>query len=181
MLTWEELEAIVVQKRLVRWTCGSAHPPEGGRALYMTPDVFAGVSAREWPASLGETVTRTRDRRSAMRQVLERFVKGHALVPRKDVKELGSENIQPSMKGYWSIRSQGPIEQTRILGFFARPGAFVATAFKPRSSLTEQWQAQKRLCEIEWGILFPGAKCLGKPWPVLMRSEYEEYTNDHAI
>lgn len=179
MLTWTELEAFADGGQLRRWTLGKAHPPLGGRALYMIPSVYTEITEHRWPAADGESPTRTRLRRTAMRLVLERFVRGHRLVQRQDIKELGSNPMRACMKGFWEIRSQGPIEETRLFGHFARPGAFVATAFKPRGDFTSQehWKRQRQECDAEWANLFGASNYMTKPWPVLVAADYLQYTD----
>lgn len=182
MLTWPDLETHVVAGRLIRWTHDGKASPADGRALYMVPEVYEGVQNRHWPASDGERPAHTADRRAAMRAVLRRYVVGDALLIRRDLKELGSPidgapNVR--MRGYWEFRSQGRMEETRLFGFFARPGAFVATAFKARGEfrkgMQSDWNAQREKCGIEWHRVFADRRFLSEPWPMLTRDQMSAY------
>lgn len=189
MLTWAVLETHVANGTLRRWSLyGDEKTVSDGRMLYMLPDVLNAIDQRPWPGSEGERPSHTADRRSAMRMVLKRFVKGDMLNLRRDIKELGShidKSIDPKMKGYWEFRSQGRMEETRLFGFFARPGAFVATDFKGRGDFAKgnqaQWNAQRVSCRSKWDALFPTEPPIRKPWPVHTRSHlnaYLERSND---
>lgn len=145
----------------------------------MLPDVRDEVDNQPWPGADGEHPRRTAERRIAMRQVLERYVTGNALLIRRDIKELGSDPVRPHMRGYWEFRSQGRMEETRLFGFFARPGAFVATAFKGRGTFGSQsdWDTQHAACEARWNQLTGGAAYMTEPWPVQLRRELDVYLN----
>jgi len=180
MLTWAALEALVAEGCLIRWSPNGDDPPAEGRALYMTPDVFAAITKQPWPSSGGEMPRHTQQRRSAMRQVLERFVKGLHMLIQRDIKELGSVSpLRSHMRGFWEIRSQGRMEETRLFGFFARPGAFVATGFKGRGEFEEQadWDAQRCACEQQWQFLAGNEKYLAEPWPITTRSQLAKYVD----
>ena len=180
MLTWSDLEASVDAGLLQRWPFGNGHPPVGGRALYVTPNVFSAMTQRPWPSVAGEYPHRTQQRRTAMRMVIERFVKGDALVAKHDLKELGSEKINARMKGFWEIRSQGPIHETRLLGHFGRVGAFVGTSFLSHEFLNQysDWEAQRDFCASEWARIFGNKLPLSHPWPVLTIANHKTYTDD---
>lgn len=143
----------------------------------MLPEVHDAIKMRPWPGADGEPVNRTKDRRRAMRSVLERFVKGHAINYGYDIKEMGSEVVNPSMRGYWEIRSQGAMEETRAFGFFARRGAFVATGFNRRGlypgSIT--WDEQRNRCRARWDFLSFEAPVIDQPWPVVTRTDLNDY------
>jgi hypothetical protein len=188
MLTWTELETHVAEKALSRWTHDGKHPVAGGRALYMLPSVFTDFETKAWPASEGENRAHTKERRLAMRAALKRYTLGDQLVIRRDLKELSSPldgGLKVHMRGYWEFRSQGRREETRLFGFFARPGAFVATAFKGRGEFREgvqaDWDAQHAECEANWKTLTSSASYLTDPWPMFTRAQmavYLENVND---
>lgn len=178
MLTWRELEALCdLQGPLVRWRLGARPTPLGGRAIYMERGVHASFTDRPWPASGGEDPRTTRTRQAAMRTVLERFVRGDAVRLKYDIKELGTKSRNETMRGYFSIRSQGPMTETRLLGFFARHGAFVATAFEPRDRFVTQadWDEQRDRCGETWTRLVGHAPFLTDPWPVETRDHLSTY------
>ena len=168
MLTWTELEKLCLDAKLVRWKIGGREVAENGRGLYMLPEVHREFSERPWPASAGEDPKHTQIRRSAMRNVLERFVQGHNLRVNYDLKELGSERSDVSMRGYWEFRSQGRMTETRLFGFFVRPGAFLATAFCGRDKFANgsDWKKRRLKCEELWKANFDNSKYLENPWPV---------------
>ena len=180
MLTWRDLEAHCAHGRLVKWSPRQgSHPPEGGRALYMSPKVYADFEQSPWPGSTGEKPTQTRRRRAAMRTALERYWNGDAINLRHDIKELGSEPVNAKMRGFWEFRSQGPMEETRLFGFFAFKGAFVSLSFKGRGHFASDrgaWHAERNACEAQWSALSNGHLYLAAPWPVLTRSQLLAYT-----
>lgn len=145
----------------------------------MTADVFERFTARPWPASQGENPQRTRERRSAMRMVLERFIRGDVLVLNQEIKELGSRDTNLGMRNYWEFRSQGRMTETRLFGFFARPGAFVATDFQPRDIFETQddWDRQRDKCRATWAIFSGGNSPIQSPWPVQTRAALAAYLN----
>lgn len=182
MLTWTDLENHVAAERLVRWSIHGKPPKADGRALYMTPRVHTQFTEAPWPGSEGENPRHTAERRSAMRAALQRFVDGKAVLLRRDLKELGSlvdKPLKPTMRGYWEFRSQGRMEETRLFGFFARPGAFVATAFKGRGEFRPNcpgdWDDQKKKCEGSWNDLFPTEDYYSALWPVLTKDHLANY------
>lgn len=183
MLTWSDLELQVAEGRLCRWIVYKGQAARaGGRVLYMTPDVQDAVDNRLWPSSDGEKPAHTAERRAAMRAVLKRFVTGKSLNIRRDIKELGSPldgSTKPDMQGFWEFRSQGRMEETRLFGFFARPGAFVATAFKGRGDfgggVQADWDLQRDECIAAWHFLFPTNDYMTTPWPVLTKDHLQQY------
>lgn len=177
MLTWQQLEQLRHDGRLVRWKVGGREVSDEGRGLYILPDVHEAFSQRPWPASQGENPNRTRERRAAMRQVLERFVLGHAMRLNYDLKELGSEARNSAMQGYWEFRSQGRMTETRLFGFFARPGAFVATAFQGRDqfSTSRHWRDRRQKCQALWNALTDNATYMNNPWPAVQAADLEVY------
>lgn len=179
MLTWSDLEGHAAAGKLVRWTHNGKPPITGGRALYMVPNVYDALQSKPWPGSDGESPRHTAERRSAMRQVLERFTLGKNMLLNRDVKELGSDPIRENMRGYWEFRSQGRMEETRLFGFFARPGAFVATDFCGRGAFQAQadWEAQKNSCLAAWTSLFPKAFFITSPFPVRNKIVLSKYLN----
>jgi hypothetical protein len=112
-----------------------------------------------------------------MRLVLARYVKGAQLNINRDIKELGSKNANPKMRGFWEFRSHPPREETRLFGFFARTGAFVATDFQPRGMFTSQavWDAQRVSCKARWDALTNGAPFAVVPWPVTTKDQLNTY------
>lgn len=185
MLTWPELETHVANGTLKRWTHDGKLPILGGRALYMTPAVFEAFQNAPWPESDGELPTRTQERRSAMRAVLKRFTLGQGMLIRRDIKELGSPlegAPKVGMRGYWEFRSQGKIHETRLFGFFARHGAFVATDFKGRGEFRQgnqqDWDDQRKSCLARWEALTGSASFVQEPWPVLTRDQLTSYLSD---
>jgi hypothetical protein len=176
MLTWNELEALVSSGRLMRWNVQGRAPPAGGRALYMEKDVHEKFTDQPWPASQGELPRHTSERRTAMRLTLERYVLGHAVLLNRELKELGSDRARTTMRGFWSIRSQGRMEETRLLGHFARPGAFVATRFAGRGEFRDDpdWQAAKNASDVLWNTLTT-KKYLMARWPVRLRNDLSAY------
>jgi hypothetical protein len=112
-----------------------------------------------------------------MRQVLERFCEGSHVNIGYDLKELGSEHLSQQMRGFWAFRSQGPIEQTRLFGFFAAKGAFIATSFRARGELSGHlWLAERSSSQARWDGISNGKSYLSAPWPVLTRAHLKEYT-----
>lgn len=85
----------------------------------------------------------------------------------------------PAMRGFWEFRSGLPVEQTRLFGFFARPGAFVATSFHPRGKFggaaDPAWLAEQKAAVSVWKGLFGTASYLESPWPVLTKAQFAEY------
>jgi hypothetical protein len=83
------------------------------------------------------------------------------------------------MRGLWEFRSQGPITETRLLGFFARPGAFVALEFNAREVYVGEgeWVKAKDRCDAAWKRLIGLDPYMASPWPVTLRPEMMEYTN----
>lgn len=179
MLTWDELEALVSSGRLKRWNVRGRAPPVRGRALYMEKNVYEQFTQQPWPASQGELPRHTSERRTAMRMTLERYVLGHAVILNKELKELGSDRARTTMRGYWSIRSQGRMEETRLLGHFARPGAFVATRFAGRGEFRDDpdWKAAKDASDVLWHRL-TSKPYLSSPWPVRLRADLATYLGD---
>ncbi|MBO9519774.1 MAG: hypothetical protein J7493_17080 [Porphyrobacter sp.] len=166
MLTWPDLEALVQAGQLKLWDPrrnGKVLP--NGRALYMVPAVFDAILQKPWPGTMpGERADRVRDRRLAMRQVLERYVLGGLLNLERDIAELGSKIRRPAHRGFWEFRSQGPSTETRLFGFFARPGAFVATEFASRDVVDFRVRFESST-EI-WKNLAGGRACMMSPYPV---------------
>lgn len=165
----------------MRWNVHGRPPPAKGRALYMEKSVHEQFTEQPWPASEGELSRHTRERRAAMRMTLERYVLGHCILLNREMKELGSDHSRSSMRGFWSIRSQGRMEETRLLGHFARPGAFVATRFAGRGEFRDgpDWQAAKGISDVTWKTLTKGTYLLD-PWPVRLRSELAVYLGDQG-
>lgn len=114
-----------------------------------------------------------------MRQVLERYVLGRGLNVNYDMKELGSLKNDASMRGFWEFRSGPPSEQTRLFGFFALQGGFVATSFKSRARFggasDPAWEKERSAGEAVWKELFPDAAYLTSPWPVKMSRDFRMY------
>jgi hypothetical protein len=108
-----------------------------------------------------------------MRAVLERFVAGGRVTLNHDMAELGSKLLRPQHRGHWEFRSVGPSMQTRIFGFFARPGAFVAFDFKPRDRV--DFREQHALDLARWNALTFGAPYLNAPYPVITPADLSAY------
>lgn len=177
MLTWSQLETFCNDGQLVRWKAGERSLSVGGRGLYMLTDVHSRFTERPWPDASDEDPRRTRERRGAMRNVLERYVKGQAIRLNYDLKELGTLNRDQGMRGYWEFRSQGPMTETRLFGFVPLPGAFVATDFQSRAEFESaaDWAAQRAACGQRWDSLTSGAPFMNTPWPVDGRSALAAY------
>lgn len=183
MLTWEDLEGHREAGRLVKYTAGLPATGTDGRCLYMLPDVFEAFQKRPWPSTEYMSPHILRERRAAMRQVLERYVKGLHLNVNYDIKELGSELLNPEMRGLFEFRSGPPIEQTRLFGFFARPGAFVATSFRSRGEFEvtdgedkhSPWASEFANSTAAWHNIFGAETYLSKPWPVGTLAELLDY------
>ncbi|KMS59958.1 hypothetical protein V474_07560 [Novosphingobium barchaimii LL02] len=114
-----------------------------------------------------------------MRTALERYVKGSFVFLDRDIKELGSKKPRSDMQGFWEFRSQGPMTETRLFGFFARQGAFVATSFRARDEFVEdesEWLHERESSQKLWDGLTGGAAYLVAPWPVRTRAHLKEYT-----
>lgn len=178
MLTWANLEMLRQAGQLVKWLPSplTEVPPEG-RALYMTPAVYAEFTTGGWFAPVSETQAMTRRRQAALRNVLSRYVRGHFLNLNWDIKELGTKNVNAAMRGYWEFRSQPPQEETRLFGFVPFKGAFVGTDFQPRGKfqLQSDWLAQRVSCQQVWDTLTGQAPYLDNPWPVRTKSNLEAY------
>lgn len=112
-----------------------------------------------------------------MRSVLERFVRGDALRVNADMKDIGAKHRNENMRGYFSIRSQGPMTETRLFGFFPRAGAFVATAFVGRDQFSSQedWDERRESCREIWNRITGEAAFLTDPWPVETRAQLQAY------
>jgi hypothetical protein len=179
MLTWVDLVALSDADKLRAWLPSRANATEvGERVLFMLPDVHESFESAPWPSSSGERAAATRERRAAMRSVLTRFVKGHVLNLRNDIKELGSQDADPSMRGFWEFRSQGPMSETRLFGYFALKGAFVATDFRSRGDFDGnpgEWKRTRHSSRLLWDSLTSHASPLQSPWPVLTRADLKEY------
>lgn len=179
MLTWNDLVALCEAGKLKQLTFGRlSQTAPNGRVLYMLPDVYDRFENRPWPASDGERPQRTRDRRAAMRAVLQRYVTGKMLNFQFDMKELGSRSPPDlAMKGFWEFRSGQPMTETRLFGFFACKGAFVATDFVPRDILTSKrvWAIVRRRGGIRWKRIAGSEPYLEAPWPVVTKADLLEY------
>jgi hypothetical protein len=175
MLTWDDLEALLRAGKLKLWDPKRlGKVPPDGRALYMLPDVFEAVLDKPWPsAGRGEPAARTRERRSYMRRVLERYVTGGIINLNSDLAEMGSKLPKPHHRGWWEFRSQGPSVQTRLFGFFARRGAFVATGFRSKEMLS--YKDQFAADASEWATLAGGAPYLDTIYPVDSPDHLEFY------
>lgn len=183
MLTWDELQRLELDERLVRWKVGQAETPAGGRALYMLPEVHEAVQQKPWPETMHHGFSERRNRRAAMRAVLNRYTLGGTVNNAVDLKDLGTKRLDESMRPLFAMRSGGPMEQTRLLGFFARPGAFVATSFRARGYFSHEdpgerikkWQAERVHCEAVWREQIGDPAWLRDPWPVLTNVDLRKY------
>lgn len=177
MLTWADLDALCKDSVLVLWRIGGRATIQNGRCLYMLADVHQRFSNGTWPGSQGELPKRTSQRRSAMRQAVERYVLGHAVLLDRELKELGTKSANATMRGFWEFRSGPPMEETRLFGFFARPGAFVATDFQPRGNYQTQahWDAQCLGCKARWAAIASDHDFMVDPWPVRLRADLAKY------
>jgi len=180
MLTWPEIEAQRASGRLVRWLPSPRMQIEAGwRCLYMLKSVHDAFDARPWPSTQPLSPTIEKQRRQTMRAVLGRYVTGKGLNYGADMKELGSRTADAKFTGFWEFRSQPPQEETRLFGFFARPGAFVATSFKGRGSFGginhPSWFAERQHGEQEWRDLFGAKAYMTSPWPVRIKMELKAY------
>jgi hypothetical protein len=157
----------------------------------MIPEIYDAYVKRPWPSTMSMSPHVAKARRPAMRQVLERFLLGKSLNLNYDIKELGSGSINAAMQGFFEFRSGPPVEQTRLLGHFALPGAFVATLFKARGELeadddepgNTRWRQAMVDSQDRWANLFPDEPFMTDPWPVLTQDHLAEYLNgdaDHA-
>jgi hypothetical protein len=108
---------------------------------------------------------------------MERFVLGQNLRVKYDLKELGSERNDIRMKGFWEFRSQGRMHETRLFGFFARPGAFVATKFRSRDDFQNKndWIAERLAGEARWREIAGDTPYLNEPWPVDGSASMQSY------
>jgi hypothetical protein len=182
MLTWKELERNRAEGRLQKWLpSGRSDTNADGRCLYMPGDVYDAIQRRPWLTTQWHSPSQLKSRRQAMRAVLERFVTGSHLNLNHDMKELGSMKTDAAMQGFWEFRSGMPAEQTRLFGFFARPGAFVATSFQPRgnfgSASDPAWRAEREASENVWKSLFGSKRYLTSPWPVVTKQHFQAYTD----
>jgi hypothetical protein len=148
----------------------------------MLRSIHEEILNKPWPrASYDRSSEQTAIRRRAMLAVLERFAIGHRMVIRADMKELGTMMRHEPFRGWWEFRSQGPMTETRLFGFFARPGAFVAMDFKPRDLFGDrqdpEWDLEHKVCLDRWNNLTGDAPYLDVPWPVDLRSQLLLYTD----
>lgn len=181
MLTWSDLEVLCEARKLTRWKGPPVPRGLKPRFLYLTSEVHDQIANRPWPSADGERPDRTALRRTAMRAVLHRFSQGHMLNVNRDMKELGSRDVNAQMRGFWEFRSQGPIHETRLFGFFARRGAFVGLRFGSRDGMQDaDFETELGHCNQIWQELFSDAEPLSEPWPVLARPDLEEYLNERA-
>ena len=162
-LTLAELEAMCLGSgaQLERWRVRGGRAPPAGRGLYLMKGVHAEIYSKPWPRAaedLSDLITAKR--RAAMHAVLERFAIGHAMIIRSDMKELGTLQRRQDFRGWWEIRSQGPMTETRLFGFFALPGAFIGVDFQPRDRFggrnDPQWAIEHTKCISLWNGLSPG-------------------------
>jgi hypothetical protein len=178
MLTWTDLENLRHGGKLVKWLpSGLTEVPTEGRALYMVSAVHTAFTTGNWFAPSYELPVKTRERKAALRAVLTRYVRGSHLNVNRDIKELGTKSSNATMRGYWEFRSHPPQEETRLFGFFARPGAFVATDFQPRGKFVTQahWLAQRQACQLTWDSLTNKAVYMTSPWPVQTTNDLGAY------
>lgn len=179
MLTWDDIKGLCDCGAGILWLPrGYTEVPPEGRALVMLPNVYQEFCHGTWFAPAGEPSARTRERKASLRLVLERYVKGHHLNLNRDIKELGTKKINAAMRGCWEFRSHPPKEETRLFGFFARPGAFIAVSFQARGKFVTQndWQVQRNLCHGYWNSLTGTVPYMTGPWPVLLSADLAEYT-----
>lgn len=183
MLTWEALERHRSDGKLFCWMAGKKQTRLDGRCLYMFPDVYEAFVRKPWPATMSHTPSELRNRRLAMRAVLERYVLGGIVNIEDDLKELGSMRLDQSMRGLFEFRSGLPVEQTRLFGFFALPAAFVATSFRARGEFDvedgkdrqEPWDDERAASETQWRELFGDEEYVKSPWPVLTQQTLNPY------
>lgn len=178
MLTWGDVERQCADGRLVKWLPSvRTETKEGDRCLYMLKPVFDQFQTGKWPSSVELRPSEENARRRTMRMVLERYVTGKFLNLKYDMKELGSGTERSEvMRGFWEFRSGPPAEQTRLFGFFARPGCFIATSFKARGTLPKGlWVEEKSDSEKIWASLWPNDIYLKKPWIVSTKAEFSAY------
>lgn len=174
MLTWDELEAHLVAGTLMLWDPRKQGVRPSGRGLYMLPSVYQAMSARPWLGTVpGERKEHVKARRQAMRAVLERFTIGGRLTLNWDIAELGSKIRRPTHRGFWEFKSSGPWVETRLFGFFARQGAFVALALKAREGI--DYRQEYSSCRAEWSKLTGGRPCLDNPYPVDTPADLDGY------
>ncbi|KRA81633.1 hypothetical protein ASD76_14010 [Altererythrobacter sp. Root672] len=176
MLTWTDLEALVQDGHLILWDPrkhGKVLP--NGRALYMVPAVFDAILNGPWPGTMpGDRLSLARERKMAMRQVLERYVIGGHLNLERDIAELGSKILRPEHRGFWQFRSQGPWVETRLFGFFARPGAFVATDFAARDAVGD-YRVRYSSSSATWAALAGSIPFMMGPYPVETPEHLQSY------
>jgi hypothetical protein len=145
----------------------------------MLGDVFDAVQKRPWETTQSLSPAVLKARRQAMRAVLERYIIGAHLNFNVDMKELGSLKPDSSMQGFWEFRSGLPVEQTRLFGFFARPGAFLATSFQPRGKFggmsDPAWKVEREEGEKRWRALFGDKEYIKMPWPVASKDQFFQY------
>lgn len=186
LLTWAELEQHAAAGILMSWLGGFAEIPSDGRALYMTREVYEKYQVAPWPVTMPQTPRGMKERRTAMKAVLRRYVGGGHMNIRYDLKELGSENVNTDMQGFWEFRSGPPVEQTRLFGFFARPGAFVATSFRARGELEasgdqaahDPWLNERVSAESTWQTMFPNRRYMREPWPAITQDSLYPYVDN---
>lgn len=174
MLTWDELEAHLDAGTLMLWDPQKKGIMPNGRGLYMLPPVHDAMVKRRWPGVMpGERKERVQARRQAMRAVLERFILGGRLALNFDIVELGSKLPRPEHRGFWEFKSSGPWIETRLFGFFARRGAFVATDLRARNLI--DYRAQHTACLLRWNALTSGRPYLDAPYPVDTPDKLNDY------
>lgn len=116
------------------------------RRLWMTPEVRDWVLFRE-----GED-QRERNHRADTRMFLKRFVVGDDFDD-----EVKFKCLKPLKEGLYAFRVLFS-PQHRILGGFARPGEFIATAQRTRLYLAQEgpgWIPTRTKAKNEWSRLFP--------------------------
>lgn len=180
-----ELEQHAAAGILISWLGGFAEIPPAGRALYMTGEVYEKYQVAPWPQTIPQTPRGMKERRTAMKAVLRRYVAGGHMNIRYDLKELGSEHVNADMQGFWEFRSGPPVEQTRLFGFFARPGAFIATSFRARGELEasggqsahDPWLNERVTAEATWQTLFPNQRYMREPWPTMTQASLNFYVD----
>lgn len=174
LLTWMELEAHVSAMSLVLWDPQRKGVADDGRALYMTPNLFRQMREGPWPGKdLDRSAAATRERRAAMRMVIERFINGAYLKNELEIAELGSRLLKPQHRGFWEFKSGKPDIETRMFGFFARRGAFVGLSLRARDEVNFATEYVK--CKSEWDGLTGGRPVLDTPYPVVTQNDLRMY------
>lgn len=178
MLTDAEIDSLIKSGALVRW-----EPRLGGRVsaqhrvILLAPSVAAEIDAPRWPLSDEEPTRGPKLRRQAFHAQLARFVEGGNMIVTEEIKRLTPKNAH--FEDLFAFRSRPPNPQVRLLGYFARPGVFVGTAFRQRDELVgeDEWTEAAKSASEHWRSITP-KKPMAAPNQIRTKAELARYIDE---